>query len=166
MLGLVGGAPGGGDTARRSREGLDDGLGEGLGRLRVLARDELAALRDDDVRRPGVALAVLAALAREALLVRAAEGLDGLRLADLVLFDLCGRPVASMASTFTPSTRSQRTLVPASLKHVTSRPATSGVPSGLRQSMSPMGPWQTAPTTFPAAYVPSTTAFSAVAAGP
>ena len=70
MLGLVGGAPGGGDTARRSREGLDDRLGEGFGRLRVLASDELSALRDDDVRRPRVALAVLAALAREALLVR------------------------------------------------------------------------------------------------
>ena len=83
MLGLVGGAPGGGDTARRSREGLDDRLGEGFGRLRVLASDELSALRDDDMRRPRVALAVLAALAREALLVRAAEGLDGLRLADL-----------------------------------------------------------------------------------
>ena len=68
----------------RSREGLDDGLGEGLGRPRVLASDELSALRDDDVRRPGVALAVLAALAREALLVRPGEGLDGLRLADLV----------------------------------------------------------------------------------
>ena len=70
MLGLVCGAPGG-ETPRVadscSREGLDDGLGEGLGRLRVLARDELSALRDDDVRRPRVALAVLAALAREAL---------------------------------------------------------------------------------------------------
>ena len=88
MLGLVGGAPGGGDTARRSREGLDDRLGEGFGRLRVLASDELSALRDDDVRRPRVALAVLAALAREALLVRAAEGLDGLRLSHLLLFDI------------------------------------------------------------------------------
>ena len=77
----MGGAPGGGDTARRSREGLDDGLRERLGRLRVLARDELSALRDDDVRRPRVALAVLAALAREALLVRPGEGLDGFRLA-------------------------------------------------------------------------------------
>ena len=37
------------------------------------------------MRRPRVALGVLAALARESLLVRAAEGLDGLRLADLVL---------------------------------------------------------------------------------
>ena len=36
-------------------------------------------------------------------------------------------------------------------KHVTSRPATSGVPSVLLHWMSPMGPWQTAPTTFPAA---------------
>jgi hypothetical protein len=63
VLGLVGGAPGGGDTARRSREGLDDRLGEGFGRLRVLASDELSALCDDDVRRPGVALGVLAALA-------------------------------------------------------------------------------------------------------
>ena len=39
VLGLVGGAPGG-ETPRVadscSREGLDDGLGEGLGRLRVL----------------------------------------------------------------------------------------------------------------------------------
>ena len=89
VLELVGGAPGG-ETAGacRSREGLDDGLGEGLGRLRVLARDELSALRDDDVRRPRVALAVLAALAREALLVRPREGLHGLRLADLVLFDI------------------------------------------------------------------------------
>ena len=33
------------------------------------------------MRRPGVALAVLAALAREALLVRPGEGLDGFRLA-------------------------------------------------------------------------------------
>ena len=40
------------------------------------------------MRRPRVALGVLAALAREALLVRAAEGLDGLRLSDLVLFDI------------------------------------------------------------------------------
>ena len=40
------------------------------------------------MRRPRVALAVLAALAREALLVRAAEGLDGLRLANLVLLDI------------------------------------------------------------------------------
>ena len=40
------------------------------------------------MRRPRVALAVLAALAREALLVRPREGLHGLRLADLVLFDI------------------------------------------------------------------------------
>ncbi len=40
------------------------------------------------MRRPRVALGVLAALARESLLVRAAEWLDGLRLADLVLFDI------------------------------------------------------------------------------
>ena len=38
------------------------------------------------MRRPGVALAVLAALARQALLVRPREGLDGLRLSHLVLF--------------------------------------------------------------------------------
>ena len=50
------------------------------------------------MRRPRVALAVLASFAREALLVRAGEGLDGLRLADLVLLDLCGWTVASMAS--------------------------------------------------------------------
>ena len=36
------------------------------------------------MRRPGVALAVLAALARETLLVRPGEWLDGFRLADLV----------------------------------------------------------------------------------
>ena len=36
------------------------------------------------MRRPRVALAVLASFARETLLVRPGEGLDGLRLADLV----------------------------------------------------------------------------------
>ena len=71
-----------------SRERLDDCFREGFGTLRVLASDELSALRDDDVRRPGVALAVLAALAREALLVRPGEGLDGLRLSHLLLFDI------------------------------------------------------------------------------
>ena len=40
------------------------------------------------MRRPRVALGVLAALAREALLVRPGEGLDGLRLAYLLLFDI------------------------------------------------------------------------------
>ena len=65
------------------------------------------------MRRPRVALGVLAALAREAALVRATEGLDGLRLADLVFLDLCGRTVASMASIL-------RTLIRASLKQVTS----------------------------------------------
>ena len=40
------------------------------------------------MRRPRVALAVLAALAREALLVRPREGLDGLRLSHLLLFDI------------------------------------------------------------------------------
>ena len=59
----------------RSREGLDDGLRERLGRLRVLASDELPALRDDDVRRPRVALGVLASFARESALVRPREGL-------------------------------------------------------------------------------------------
>ena len=40
------------------------------------------------MRRPRVALAVLASFAREALLVRPREGLHGLRLADLLLFDI------------------------------------------------------------------------------
>ena len=40
------------------------------------------------MRRPRVALAVLAALAREALLVRAREWLDGLRLSHLVFLDI------------------------------------------------------------------------------
>ena len=50
------------------------------------------------MRRPRVALAVLASFAREATLVRAAEGLHGLRLADLETSSKLNLKLASKAS--------------------------------------------------------------------
>ena len=80
---------GGRGVARcRSREGLDDGLGEGLGRLRVLAGHKLppSATTTCDVH--GSPLLYLPPLPVRPCSFEPREGLDGLRLSHLVLFDI------------------------------------------------------------------------------